>query len=58
MNQTVVYYSQDIVDRRMALIVEIITDDGIVGWGEGFCSGQNPLILQAIIQNAYKPLSL
>ena len=55
MNQQVVYYSQDIVDRRMALIVEIVTDDGIVGWGEGFCSGQNPLILQAIIENAYKP---
>ena len=55
MSQTVVYYSQDIVDRRMALIVEVITDSGISGWGEGFCSGQNPLILQAVIENAYKP---
>jgi len=55
MNRKIVYYSQDIVDRRMSLIVEIITDDGISGWGEGFCSGQNPLILQAIVENAYKP---
>lgn len=55
MSKTVVYYSQDIVDRRMALIVEIVTDEGITGWGEGFCSGQNPLILQAVIENAYKP---
>lgn len=55
MSEKVVFYSQDIVDRRMALIVEVITDEGITGWGEGFCSGQNPLILQAIVENAYKP---
>lgn len=39
----------------MALIVEVITDEGISGWGEGFCSGQNPLILKAIVDNAYTP---
>lgn len=55
MNQVKVFYSQDYVDRRMALVVEIITDEGIIGWGEGFCSGQNPLILKAIIDNAYAP---
>ena len=55
MSQKAVYYSQDYVDRRMALILEIVTDEGISGWGEGFCSGQNPLILQAVVENAYKP---
>lgn len=55
MSEKAAYYSQDVVDRRMALIVEVITDEGISGWGEGFCSGQNPLILKAIVDNAYTP---
>ena len=48
------YYSQDWIDRRMSLLVEILTDEGISGWGEGFCSGQHPKILQAMVEHAFR----
>ena len=48
------YYSQEWIDRRMSLLVEIVTDEGITGWGEGFCSGQHPKILQAMVEYAFR----
>ncbi len=45
------------VHRRSALIVELITDDGVIGWGEALCHGlQPPEIAAAIVQTALKPV--
>lgn len=52
------YYSQEWIDRRMSLLVEVITDEGVSGWGEGFCSGQHPIILQSMIERAFKDMLL
>ena len=48
------YYSQEWVDRKQSLLVEILTDEGISGWGESFCSTQPPQILKAVVEHAYK----
>lgn len=54
MAQKPTYYSQEWIDRRLSLLVEIVTDEGIVGWGEGFCSTQPPQILQKVVEHAYR----
>jgi D-galactarolactone cycloisomerase len=46
-------YSQAWFQSRASLIVEIITDDGITGWGEAFGP---PEITRAVVDHAYKPL--
>ncbi len=46
-------YSQAWFQSRAALIVEITTDDGITGFGEGFGP---PEITSAVVDHAYKPL--
>lgn len=40
MSEKAAYYSQDVVDRRMALIVEVITDEGISGWAKASAPGK------------------
>jgi D-galactarolactone cycloisomerase len=41
------------------MIVEVITDDGISGWGESLCHGlQPPEIAQTIVDVALKPILL
>jgi D-galactarolactone cycloisomerase len=45
-------YSQAWYDRRGALLVEIIGEDGLSGWGEAF----GPPLLTAPIVEFYKPL--
>ena len=41
------------------MIVEIVTSDGISGWGEGFCHGnQPPELAQAVVEKVLKPLLL
>src|SRR5215471_5509707 len=47
-------YSQAWYERRGALLVEIISDDGLSGWGEAF----GPPSLTAPIVEFYKPLLL
>lgn len=51
------YFSQGWAKNRSSVIVEIITDEGIIGFGESLCHGlQSPMIAASIIQHSYKPL--
>ena len=45
-------YSQAWYDTRAALLVEVVTDDGLVGWGE--CYG--PARLNAAVVEGFRPL--
>ena len=45
-------YSQAWYERRGALLVEIVGDDGLSGWGEGY----GPPVLTAPIIEFYKSL--
>ena len=50
-------FSQGWVKKRSVTLVEIITNDGITGWGEAFCQGlEPPEISAAVIETALKPL--
>jgi D-galactarolactone cycloisomerase len=50
-------FSQGWVKQRSSTIVEIVTDEGITGWGESLCMGlQPPEIAAATIESALKPL--
>jgi len=45
------------VTRRSAMVVEIVTDDGVVGWGESLCHGlQPPEIAATIVRSALAPI--
>ena len=50
-------FSQGWVRQRSATLVEIVTDEGLVGWGEAFAQGlEPPEIAAAAIEHALKPL--
>jgi len=50
-------YSQGWVHVRSATLVEIMTDEGVSGWGESICMGlQPPEIAAAAMEHALKPL--
>jgi D-galactarolactone cycloisomerase len=50
-------FSQGWVRQRSATLVEVSTDDGLVGWGEAFTQGlEPPQIGAAVIEHALKPL--
>lgn len=50
-------FSQGWVRQRSATLVQIITDTGLVGWGEAFCQGlESPQIACAAIEHAFAPL--
>jgi D-galactarolactone cycloisomerase len=50
-------FSQGWVSRRSATLVEVITDEGISGWGEAFAQGlEPPQIAMAAIESALAPL--
>ena len=52
-------FSQGWVRQRSATLVEVVTDDGITGWGEAFAQGlEPPEIAAATIEHALKPLLL
>ena len=52
-------FSQGWVNSRGATLVEISTDDGVVGWGEALCQGlQPPEIAGAAIEHALAPLAI
>lgn len=45
------------VSRRSAVLVEVVTDDGITDWGESLRHGlQPPEIAAAVIDHALKPI--
>ena len=50
-------FSMGWVHKRSPVLVELITDDGVTGWGECLCHGlQPPEIAAAIIEYALKPI--
>lgn len=50
-------FSQGLVKNRSTMIVEVVTDNGITGWGESLCHGlQPPQIAASIVEHALKPL--
>lgn len=52
-------FSMGWVKKRGTMIVELVTDDGITGWGESLCHGlQPPEIAETVVQTALKPLLL
>lgn len=52
-------FSMGWVSRRSTMIVELITDADITGWGESLCHGlQPPDIAASIVHSALKPLLL
>ncbi|WP_449355181.1 mandelate racemase/muconate lactonizing enzyme family protein [Virgibacillus natechei] len=53
------FFSQGNVKKRSSLIVEIVTDDGYIGWGESLCHGQQPPeIAASFIEFCFKPILL
>ena len=50
-------FSQGWVRQRSATLVEVLTDQGISGWGEAFAQGLDPPEIAAtIIDKALRPL--
>ncbi len=50
-------FSQGWVRQRSATLVEVLTEEGITGWGEAFAQGlEPPEIAAAAVQYALKPL--
>lgn len=50
-------FSQGWVAKRVCTLVKITTDDGLIGWGEGFAQGlEPPEICAAAIEHAFSPL--
>jgi D-galactarolactone cycloisomerase len=50
-------FSQGWVTKRSATLVEVVTDEGVSGWGEAFNQGlEPPQIAAAAIEHALKPL--
>jgi D-galactarolactone cycloisomerase len=52
-------FSQGWVRQRSATLVEVVTDEGLTGWGEAFAQGlEPPEIAAAVIEHALKPIVL
>jgi len=50
-------FSQGWVRRRCATLVELVTDEGLVGWGEAFAQGlEPPEIAATVVDKALWPL--
>ena len=50
-------FSQGWVKQRSATLIEVLTDEGITGWGEAFAQGlEPPEIAATVIDKALKPL--
>ena len=50
-------FSQGRVRRRSAVVVEVVTDEGITGWGESLCHGlQPPEVAASFVEFCYKPM--
>jgi D-galactarolactone cycloisomerase len=49
-------FSQGWVTERNSLVIELVTDEGIVGWGESLCHGQqSPYMAKTIIDQVLTP---
>src|SRR5215217_7671691 len=50
-------FSQGRVRRRSAVVVEVVTDEGVTGWGESLCHGlQPPEVAASFVEFCYKPM--
>ena len=50
-------FSQGLVHRRSAVVVEVVTDEGVTGWGESLCHGlQPPEVAASFVEFCYKPM--
>ena len=50
-------FSQGWVRQRSATLVEIVTDEGVTGWGEAFAQGlEPPEIAAVVVDKALRPL--
>jgi len=50
-------FSQGCVRQRSATLVEVLTDEGVSGWGEAFAQGlEPPEIAATVIDKALRPL--
>src|SRR5215469_1436285 len=50
-------FSMGWVMKRSTMVVEVVTDEGITGWGESLCHGlQPPEIAASIVQAALAPI--
>src|SRR5215218_2352297 len=50
-------FSQGLVRRRSAVVVEVVTDEGVTGWGESLCHGlQPPEVAASFVEFCYKPM--
>lgn len=52
-------FSQDWVTKRCGVVVELVTSDGVSGWGEALCAGlQDPSIAASVIHGALSSVVL
>jgi|SRR5215208_2246786 L-alanine-DL-glutamate epimerase-like enolase superfamily enzyme len=52
-------FSQGRVLRRSAVVVEVLTQEGVTGWGESLCHGlQPPEVAATFVEYCYKPVLL
>lgn len=51
-------YSQQYYNKRTAHLVEVTTDEGIVGWGECFGPGNVAIANKAIVEKVIQPMIL
>jgi D-galactarolactone cycloisomerase len=52
-------FSQGWVGQRSAVVVEVLTDEGVTGWGESLCHGlQPPEVAASFVEFCYKPMLL
>ena len=51
-------YSQQYYNKRTAHLVEVRTDEGITGWGEGFGPGNIALANKGIVEKVIQPMIL
>jgi D-galactarolactone cycloisomerase len=50
-------FSQGWVRQRSATLVEVVTDEGVTGWGEAFAQGlEPPQIAAVVVDKALRPL--
>ena len=49
-------YSQQYYSKRTAHLVEVETDDGVVGWGECFGAGNIALANKGIVEKVIQPM--
>jgi D-galactarolactone cycloisomerase len=50
-------FSQGWVKERNAMVVEVVTDEGVTGWGESLCHGlQPPEVAASFVEHCFKPM--